>query len=167
MGDARSITERGPQIFAIAGVLMLMLAAYLVGGDALTCERHGPSVDCEVARSRVFGRVVVERTTAKDIVDLRVRLTTSHSGEVLPPDAPFAGKTTTNDDLMVKTRAGQEVQLIGGDESGRIADDLKALLNKPAGAPVTFYDSFNIIAGAVGVFGLIFVAFGAIAMGRS
>ncbi|HUL74218.1 MAG TPA: hypothetical protein VLT86_14010 [Vicinamibacterales bacterium] len=167
MGDAKSITERGPQIFAGAGVLLLLLAAYVAGGDALDCARHGANVDCEVTRTRFLGHMTAERVTASDVVDVRVRTSYAQNGPVESPDSPYAGRTTTNHMVAAKTRAGQEVDLVGGDRSGQVADDLVALLKNPGGAPVTFYDSFNVIAGAIAGFGLVFTAFGAMAMRRA
>jgi hypothetical protein len=164
MAESTPLTERGPQIFMGAGLLMMLMAAYIAGGDALTCARRGASVDCNVTRTRLFGHVTVERVTATDVAETYVRTSTTQGGTIEPPDSGLAGKTTTNDTLVVKTRAGQTVDLIGGGASGQLAWDIDALIKSPAGGPVTFYDSFNVIAGAMAAFGFVFVAFGALAM---
>ncbi|MFI5177097.1 MAG: hypothetical protein ACHQO8_00950 [Vicinamibacterales bacterium] len=167
MAESTPLTGRGPQIFMGVGLLMLLLAAYIAGGDALTCCRRGASVDCDVTRTRLFGRVTVERVTATDIAETYVRTSTTQGGTIEPPDSGLAGKTTTNDNLVVKTRAGRQIDLVGGEASGQLAWDIDKLLKDPAGGPVTFYDSFNVIAGAIAAFGVVFVAFGAIAMRRA
>ncbi|HKV98362.1 MAG TPA: hypothetical protein VJN96_00995 [Vicinamibacterales bacterium] len=161
------IAERGPQIFAGVGVLMLLLAAYIAGGDTLACARHGATVDCDVTRTRLFGHIVVERATASDIVEVYVRRSYSEGGTTEPPDSPYAGKTTTNDNLAVKTRAGRLLDLMGGEPSGQLARAISALIKHESEAPISYDYSFGIIAGAVAVFGAIFLLFGAIGMRRA
>jgi len=161
------ITERGPQIFAGVGVVMLLLAAYIAGSDRLACARQATTVDCEVTRTRFLGRVVVERATASDIVEVYVRRSYSEGGTIEPPDSPYAGKTTTNDNLAVKTRAGRQMDLMGGEPSGQLARAISELIKHESDAPIGYNDSFGIIAGAIAVFGAIFLLFGAIAMRRA
>lgn len=163
MGDSTDWTGRAPYIFLGVGLLMLLGAGYIAGGDQLECARHDATVDCEVVRARVFGSVTVERVTAADVVDSYVKASTTSRNSETPGGAPQT-ITDSNDDLVVKTRAGREVALLGGESSAAVASEIRNLLGNPAGGPVTFYDSYKIIAGALAAFGLVFVAFATFAI---
>ena len=148
-----SITERGPQIFIGAGLLLILGGAYLAGADTLTCAREGNRVNCHLQTTRFLGRVTVERRDIPDVVLAEVRLT-QQTGDTSP------GIST---DLYLHTRGNLVVRTLGGGEAGTYAEQVDGLLKRRSTAPVSIADSSWIVAGACSGFGLVFLAFGAAA----
>jgi hypothetical protein len=112
-----SITERGPQIFAGAGLLLMLLAAYMAGADALTCARDSDGVDCHVRLSRMLGLATVERQDIPDVVDVEVRTSTDRRGDASSKGYHLA-PTTSNHTMYLITRGGEEFRALGGENSG-------------------------------------------------
>jgi hypothetical protein len=149
-----SLIEWGPRIFTASGLLLILLAIYMAGGDALRCARHGDSVDCHLQVSRVLGLVTVERRDILDVVDVAVRLSTQENED---------DQTTTSHSVSLMTRDGQEVATLGGEESDTYAEQVDGLLRRRSSAPVSVADSTWIVAGACFGLGFVLFAFGAIA----
>jgi hypothetical protein len=145
-----SITERGPQIFAGAGLLLMLLGAYMAGADTLGCSRTSDGVDCHLQVTRMLGLATVERRDIPDVVAVEVR----HSTD---------GGDTANDTLYVIARGNLEVAALGGGASGQVAAQVNGLLKGQSTAPVLVTDSTWVVAGAGAGFGLVLLAFGAIA----
>jgi len=69
-----------PQIFTLAGLLLLTLAAYMSGSDQLTCTRAGTRVDCHLQLLRWLSVVTVERRDIPDVVKTAVHTTSESRG---------------------------------------------------------------------------------------
>jgi hypothetical protein len=157
-----SITQRGPQIFAVAGLLLMLLGGYMAGADSMTCARHGERVDCNWRVTRALGFATVEQQEMVDVISLEVRRSTSDRGDASSSDSSNP-QTTTNDTLYVTTRQGRKVRTLGGEACGRAADQVGELLRGRAAAPVAIVDSTWTVAGAAFGIGLVLSAFGAVA----
>jgi len=157
-----SITERGPLIFAVAGLLLMLLGGYMAGEDSMTCARHGERVDCHWRVRRVLGLATVEQQELVDVTGLEVRRSTEDRGDASSSDSSNP-QTTTNDTLYVATRHGRKVRTLGGEASGRAADQVGELLRGREAAPVAIVDSTWTVAGAAFGIGLVLFAFGTVA----
>jgi hypothetical protein len=146
-----SITARGPQIVAGAGLLLMLLGAYIAGGDTLSCGRTSDGVDCRLQVTRVLGLATVERRDIPDVVAVEVRRSTD------------SGNDTVNDTLYVIARGNLEVAALGGGAAGDFARQVDGLLKGQSTTPVRVDDSTWTVAGACAGFGLVLFAFGAIA----
>jgi len=158
MSSTTSWTDRGPQIFAVAGIAMILMAAYIGGGDQLTCQRSD-RVTCEVARTRMLGRRIVEHIVAPHVVKAWVRTSTGEHQEYRQGRGPTSSTTSSNDTLVVGTASGTEVDLIGGEPSAGLAKEISSLIAGTTTAPLEFFDSYWIMAAFLGGFGLVMVAF--------
>jgi hypothetical protein len=145
-----SITERGPQIFAGAGLLLILLGAYMAGADTLSCSRTSDGVDCHLQVTRMLGLATVERRDIPDVVAVEVRRSTD-------------GSDTTNDTLYVIARGSPEVAALGGGAAGEFAGQVDGLLKGQSTTPVRVADGTWIVAGACAGFGLVLFGFGTIA----
>ena len=146
-----SITERGPQIFAGTGLLLMLLGAYMAGADTLSCSRTSDGVDCQLRVTRMLGLATVERRDIPDVVGVEVRRSTD------------SGSDTVNDTLYVVARRNVEVAALGGEAAGKFAGQVDGLLKGQSTAPVRVADSTWTVAGACAGLGLVLFAFGAIA----
>jgi hypothetical protein len=146
-----SITERGPHIFAGAGLLLMLLGAYMAGADTLSCSRTSDGVDCHLQITRILGLATIERRDIPDVVAVEVRRSADSGGD------------TVNDTLYVIARGNLEVAALGGGSSGQFAGQVNGLLKGSSTAPVLVADSTWIVAGACAGLGLVLFAFGAIA----
>ena len=144
------ITERGPQIFAGTGLLLMMLGAYMAGADTLSCSRTSDGVDCQLRVTRMLGVATVERRDIPDVVAVEVRRSDS-------------GGDSVNDTLYVIARGNLEVAALGGGAAGQFAGEVNGLLKGQSTAPVLVSDSTWVVAGACAGLGLVLFAFGAIA----
>ena len=142
-----SITERGPHIVAGAGLLLMLLGAYMAGADTLSCSRTSDGVDCRLQVTRMLGLATVERRDIPDVVAVEVRRSTDGGGD------------TVNDTLYVIARGNLEVATLGGGASGQV----DGLLKGQSTAPVLVADSTWIVGGACSGLGLVLFTFGAIA----
>jgi hypothetical protein len=146
-----SITERGPQIFVGAGLLLMLLGAYMAGADTLSCWRTSDGVDCRLQVTRMLGLATVERRDIPDVVAVEVRRSTDGGGD------------TVNDTLYVIARGNLEVRTLGGGAAGTFAGQVDGLLERRSTAPVSIADSTWLVAGACCGLGLVLFAFGEIA----
>jgi hypothetical protein len=146
-----STTERGPQIFAGTGLLLMLLGAYMAGADTLSCSRTSDGVDCQLQVTRMLGLATIERREIPDVVAVEVRRATD------------SGSDTANDTLYVIARGSLEVAALGGGAAGQFAGQVDGLLKGQSTVPVRVADSTWIVAGACAGLGLVLFAFGAIA----
>jgi len=146
-----SISERGPQIFAGTGLLLMLLGAYMAGANTLSCSRTSDGVDCRLQVTRILGLATVERRDIPDVVAVEVRRSAD------------SGSDTVNDTLYVIARGNLEVAALGGGASGPFPSQVDELLKGRSTAPVQVADSTWIVAGACAGLGLVLFAFGAIA----
>jgi hypothetical protein len=146
-----SITERGPQIFAGTGLLLMLLGAYMAGGDTLSCSRTSDGVDCQLRVTRMLSLATVERRDIPDVVAVEVRRSTD------------GGRDAVNDTLYVIARGNLEVAALGGGAAGQFAGQANGLLKGQSTTPVRLADSTWFVAGACAGLGLVLFAFGAIA----
>jgi hypothetical protein len=159
----RSLVDRAPAVFVAVGVLMLLLATYMAGGDQLTCGRAGGVLTCDVVRTRVFGVYTAEHVRAADIVSLAVRQSSERAPTQLLSGSGRV-RVTSNTSLIATTRGRQEVVLLGGEAVDAVVDDLTALMEGKRAEPVSYWDSYAIVAGFVAAMGLVFTLFGGVAM---
>jgi hypothetical protein len=168
-----STTDRllrlGPIVLGGAGAALLVLAAYMAGEDTLHCGRTNGRVDCVVTRHRWFGHVVDERQSAADVVNVGVHTSTS-STTWTTSSGNLETTTTSNDVLVLHTRDGHDTDTLGGEESGKYAAAVTALIKTPVPADgragpstVDLADSSWPVAIACGGIGLFLFGFGAIA----
>jgi hypothetical protein len=161
MGEDRDISYYGPRLFAAIGLVLILFAVYVAGGDELTCARQGGQFNCQLVNRRWLNLVVSGRQDIPDVVGLFVRRTESAAG-----DQPFEDsvKMTVNDALVLKTRQGEEVPTLGGEPARDFASQLHEAMRGTDTRPLTALNSYwPISAGCFGI-GAFFALFGGVAI---
>ena len=158
MPERKDIFDYAPHLFALIGLLLILLAAYMAGGDELTCARLSSQVNCQLVNRRLLNRMVRWRQEIPDVIGLFVRTTSSPAG-----DQPFDTmvKMTVNQTLVLRTRQGADVPTIAAGDSAR---QLDALMHSTDSKEVTVLNSYWPVAAACFGLGAAFALFGGMAI---
>ena len=156
--ERKDIIDYAPHFCSAIGLLLILLAAYIAGGDELTCARKSSQVDCQLVNRRLLNRMVRSRQEMPDVIGLFVRTTSSPTG-----DRPFdpSTKMTVNQTLVLRTRQGADVPTIAAGDS---ALQLEALMHSTDSKQITVLNSYWPVSATCFGLGAVLALFGGIAI---
>ena len=162
MPERKELIDYGPHLFAVIGLLLILFAVYVAGGDELTCARQSLQFNCQLVNRRLLNLVVLGRQDIRDVIGLFVRTT---SGPVT--EQPFDRTMTPNMDnhaLILRTRHGDDVSTLGGEPAFDFASQFDALQHGTDTKPIRQSNSYwPVAAGSFGL-GVAFALLGGIAI---
>jgi hypothetical protein len=157
MSKPKEIIDYAPHVFAFVGAALILFAAYVGGGDELTCVRHSDRMNCQLVSRRWLNLAVMERRNISDVVTSFLRRTDSDAGD----------QTTVNDALVLRTRVGEEVPTLGGEPARDFGSELDEALCSGNTKPLAAANNYWPVSAGCFALGAVFALFGGVALSQS